>query len=108
MSSPTPEEPGIDAGTAAIIGGVIGVLFALVLISLLVVCIVWYQFCRAPEPDEPTKQKGVFNFTDIKPSAVNTTAVELEKNNTPSPNGESEKPIISEDAKVDTAINSVV
>ena len=72
--------------TAAVIGGVIGCLFALLLIALLVVFVLWYQFCRAPEPEEAaTKQKGVFNFTDVKPSATNTTAVELAKGNAESP-----------------------
>ncbi len=79
--SPTPsstptESPNSVDRQAAIIGGVIGGVFGVSLLALLIVCCVWYQLFKAPESSQ-SKEHGDFNFTDIKVSGTNKTAVEL-------------------------------
>ena len=61
---------------AAIIGGVVGGIFAVFLLALLIVCCVWYQVFRAPV-DETHKEKGVFDLTGIRADATNQTAIEI-------------------------------
>ena len=77
--SPSPEvtEPSSSIDRqAAIIGGVIGGVFGLALLALLIGCCVWYQFIREPDSVQ-AKVKSDFNFTDMKVSGVNKTAIEL-------------------------------
>ena len=75
--TPTPSEsPSNVNRQAAIIGGVVGGVFGIALLALLIVCCVWYQLCKAPE-NAQSKEHGDFNFTDIKVSSTNKTAVEL-------------------------------
>lgn len=86
-SSPSPTvditEPREIDYQAAIIGGVIGGIIAIVLLSSLVVCCVWYQVFRTPELTEG-KDKSDFNFNDVRVSTINQTAVELqEKSSSP-------------------------
>ena len=75
--SPSPSTEMSDINTeAAIIGGVVGGIFAILLLALLIVCCVWYQVFRAPV-DESHKEKGVIDLTGIQADATNQTAIKI-------------------------------
>lgn len=80
---------------AAIIGGVVGGIFAVFLLAMLIVCCVWYQIFRAGI-EEDHKEKGVFDLTGIRADATNQTAIEIsektaDQSESPGENGNTAK-----------------
>jgi cellobiose-specific phosphotransferase system component IIC len=73
---PPTQDPTI---TAAVIGGVVGLILILTLIVLFGGCCIWYQFCRVKEPEET--KPGVFDINEYK--ASNPSAIDIDnKDNT--------------------------
>ena len=85
--SPTPTDSTTSSSSvdrqAAIVGGVIGGVFGILFLGLLIGCCVWYQLFKGPESIAAAKQKSEFNFTDIKVSTTNHTALALQEKETP-------------------------
>ncbi len=84
-TNPPPDDSSDDSDDTAVYAGVAGGFVGLLLITLLIVFIVWYQCCRG-DVDEDASKGSAFDFTKGRVEASNPTptfpdgkqAIELE------------------------------
>lgn len=76
-----PTEPVVSTENTAIIAGVVGGLVGVLLLSLLLVFILWYQFCRNKDLEDDSSRGSAFDFSSKRVQIINpkVTAGEQEE-----------------------------
>jgi len=74
-------EPVVSTENTAIIAGVVGGLVGVLLLSLLLVFILWYQFCRNKDLEDDSSRGSAFDFSSKRVQIINpkVTAGEQEE-----------------------------
>ena len=64
-------EPVVSTENTAIIAGVVGGLVGVLLLSLLLVFILWYQFCRNKDLEDDSSRGSAFDFSSKRVQIIN-------------------------------------
>ena len=76
LPSPTvPSSSDSDDDNTAIYAGVAGGVVGLALLSVLILFILWYQFCKAADLDEENSRESAFDFTTKRMESTNPNTI---------------------------------
>ncbi|XP_064385852.1 VWFA and cache domain-containing protein 1-like [Halichondria panicea] len=75
LTSSCPQSSGSNT---AVVAGVVGGLFAVVLLALIVALVVWYQVCRRDDPKDETSRESAFDFSSKRTEATNPTSSDVQ------------------------------
>ncbi len=53
--------------------GVVGGIFAVLLIAFIIALVIWYQICRRDDPKDETNRESAFDFSKKRTQATNPT-----------------------------------
>ncbi len=75
LTSSCPQSSGSNT---AVVAGVVGGLFAVILLALIVALVVWYQVCRRDDPKDETSRESAFDFSSKRTEATNPTSSDVQ------------------------------